>query len=347
MKRASILFLVGTMAFAAIGFYGCASNGERDASANASIGIIETRETAKTSRVVLYDKELNEVAEIPLNYAGVGNAFCDPLVYNGSLFTMSLGRSKAKDGSAVLQVDLGPLSTKAYAIDQPTVNDVAASDKYVFVCNATSHATRINRCRTDDGSVSSVSVEGVYVSKLVWHEDSLYAFASSLDDGSSTILRYGENLTLEESIDCSAYDSDVYRTVAHDGSIYYCGTGLTGRQIGVLDTEDNTASTIQLSKGGASSVAFANGKLYVAHYNVVQGQDDSALSIVDLATGAIEEHAFQHGAQHMVATEGSIYILGDWAIYQYDAETIEPLGSRSIESMPGSHSYLSGLFSVS
>ncbi|RNL48426.1 hypothetical protein [Paraeggerthella hongkongensis] len=346
MKRASALFLIGTLVFAAIGVCGCALDSRKDASPNASIGIIETRGTAKTSRVVLYDRELNEVAELPLNYATVGNAFCNPLVYDGSLFTISQGRSKTKDGNVVLQVDLDSLSTKAYAIDQPAVNDVAASDEYVFTCNATNHATRINRCRADGGSVSSVSVEGVYVSKLVWHEDSLYAFASSLDDGSSTILHFDENLALQETIDCSTYDSDVYRTVAHNGSIYYCGTGLTGRQIGVLDTEDNTAGTIQLSKGGASSVAFANDKLYVARYNVVQGQDDSALSIVDLATGAIEEHFFDHGAMQMVATEGSLYILGNWAIYRYDAESMEFIGSKPIEGMPGNHSYLSGLFSA-
>lgn len=48
----------------------------------------------------------------------------------------------------------------------------------------------------------------------------------------------------------------------------------------------------------------------------------------------------------MVVTEGSIYVLGDWAIYQYDAESVELIGSKPIEKMPGSHSYLSGLFSV-
>ena len=90
----------------------------------------------------------------------------------------------------------------------------------------------------------------------------------------------------------------------HEGKIYFCSVGLVERQIGVLDTEGNTLSFIPLSKGGSSSVAIADGKLYIAHYNVVQGQDDSALSIVDLETGAIEEHAFEHEAMQMVVTEG-------------------------------------------
>ena len=166
------------------------------------------------------------------------------------------------------------------------------------------------------------------------------------------IYCYDEDSALKESIDCSTYDSnayrvaDAYRAVVHEGKIYFCSVGLVERQIGVLDTEGNTLSFIPLSKGGPSSVAIADGKLYIAHYNVVQGQDDSALSIVDLETGAIEEHAFEHEAMQMVVTEGSIYVLGDWAIYQYNAESVELIGSKPIDKMPGSYSYLSGLFSA-
>ena len=348
MKRVSILFLIGAMFFTVIGFYGCASDGDRGASLNASIGIIETRGTDEASRIVFYDRELNEVAQLPLRYANLGDGFHNPLVYKGSLYSIPQGRSKVRDGKAVLQVDLDSLASKTYAIGQSAMNDVAVSDEYVFTCDS----SHINRCRIDNGEVSKIAIEGVYVPKIVWYEDSLYVFASSLDDDSSMIYCYDEDLVLKESIDCSNYDSnayrfsDVYRAVVHEGKIYFCSVGLVGRQIGVLDTKDNTVSFIPLSKGGPSSVAFVDGKLYVAHYNVVQGQDDSALSIVDLETGAIEEHAFEHEAMQMVVTEGSIYVLGDWAIYQYDAESVELIESKLIDKMPGNNSYLSGLFSV-
>ena len=96
----------------------------------------------------------------------------------------------------------------------------------------------------------------------------------------------------------------------------------------------NTLSFIPLSKGGPSSVAIADGKLYIAHYNVVQGQDDSALSIVDLETGAIEEHASSTKRCKWLMTEGSIYVLGDWAIYQYNAESVELIGSKPMIKCP-------------
>ncbi len=346
MKRGSILFLIGAMFFMAISFYGCTSDDKRGTSLDASIGIIETRGNAETSRIIFYDRELNEVAQLPLNYANLGNTFYNPLVYRGSLFAIPQGRSKVKNGNAVLRVDLDSLASKIYTIDQPAMNDVTASDEYVFTCNTLNYATYINRCRIDNGDVLKIAIEGVYVSKIIWYEESLYAFGLSLDNDSLMILRYDKNLVLQESIDCSNYDSDAYRAVVYEGKIYFCSVGLGGRQIGVLDTKDNTVNALQLNRGGASSVAFADGKLYVAHYNVVQGQDDSALSIVDLETGAIEEHVFEHEAMQMVVAEGSIYLLGDWAVYQYDAESVDFIGSKSIEKMPGSYSYLSGLFSV-
>ncbi|MBC5585530.1 hypothetical protein H8S61_15180 [Eggerthella sp. NSJ-70] len=342
MKRVSVPFLIGAMLFTVIGLYGCASDGERVAPVDASIGVIETRGTDETSRIVFYDGELNEVTQLPLRYANLGDVFHDPLVYQGSLFVIPQGKSKVRDGEAVLQVDVASLASKTHAIGRSAMNDVAVNDEYVFTCDS----SYINRCRIDNGDVSKIAIEGVYVPKIVWYEGSLYVFALSLDDNSSMIYCYDEDLALKESIDCSTYNSDAYRVVLHEGKIYFCSVGLLGKQIGVLDTKDNTLSSIPLSKGGPSSVAIADGKLYVAHYNVVQGQDDSALSIVDLETGAIEEHAFEHEAMQMVVTEGSIYVLGDWAIYQYDAESVELIGSKPIENMPGSYSYLSGLFSV-
>ena len=55
MKRVSVPFLIGAMLFTVIGLYGCASDGERVAPVDASIGIIETRGTDETSRIVFYD----------------------------------------------------------------------------------------------------------------------------------------------------------------------------------------------------------------------------------------------------------------------------------------------------
>ena len=81
MKRVSVPFLIGAMLFAVIGLYGCASDDERVAPVDASIGVIETRGTDETSRIVFYDGELNEVAQLPLRYANLGDVFHNPLVY--------------------------------------------------------------------------------------------------------------------------------------------------------------------------------------------------------------------------------------------------------------------------
>lgn len=350
MKRIVAPLLISAVLFTAICFYGCTPDGERAASVDAAIGVIETRGTEETSRIIFFDTEMNEVSQLPLSYATLGGIFYDPLVYKGSLFAIPQGKYNVKNGEAVLQVDLNSLATKTYTIRQPAMNDVAANDEYVFTCNTLNSSSYINRCRIENGEVSSTSIEGVYVSKIIWHEGSLYAFSSTIAGDSSMILRYDENLTLEKSIDCSTFASSVYRAVGHENNIYFCSFGgqgsASGGQISVLDTNDDTLNSIQLNEGGPSSVAFAGDKLYVVHYNVVQGQGGSVLSIVDLETKSVKERALEHGAYQMVITDGSIYVLGDWSIYRYNAESMESIGSRSIEKMPGNYSYLSGLFSA-
>lgn len=156
MKRVSVPFLIGAMLFTVIGLYGCASDGERVAPVDASIGIIETRGTDETSRIVFYDGELNEVAQLSLRYANLGDVFHNPLVYQGSLFVIPQGRSKVRDGEAVLQVDVASLASKTHAIGRSGMNDVAVNDEYVFTCDSSC----INRCRIDNGDVSKIAIEG-------------------------------------------------------------------------------------------------------------------------------------------------------------------------------------------
>ena len=116
--------------------------------------------------------------------------FSQSLVYQGSLFVIPQGRSKVRDGEAVLQVDVASLASKTHAIGRSGMNDVAVNDEYVFTCDS----SYINRCRIGNGDVSKIAIEGVCVSKIVWCEDSLYAFALSLDDDSSMIYCYDEDL---------------------------------------------------------------------------------------------------------------------------------------------------------
>lgn len=81
------------------------------------------------------------------------------------------------------------------------MNDVTVSDEYVFTCNTLNNS--INRCRIEDGDLSKVALEGVYVTKIVWCEGSLYAFGLSLDGNSSMIYCYDEDLALKEIGRCA------------------------------------------------------------------------------------------------------------------------------------------------
>ncbi|WP_229045008.1 hypothetical protein [Eggerthella lenta] len=137
----------------------------------------------------------------PVAHCTSWSGLSSPLVYKGSLFTIPQGKYKVADGEVVLQVDLDSLASKTYAFDQPAMNDVTVSDEYVFTCNTLNNS--INRCRIEDGDLSKVALEGVYVTKIVWREGSLYAFGLSLDGNSSMIYCYDEDLALKEIGRCT------------------------------------------------------------------------------------------------------------------------------------------------
>ena len=85
MKRTIARFLTGAALFmAATCLCGCASDEGPTAPVDAAIGVIETRSEKETSRIVFYDGEMNEVAQLPLGCATLGNIFYDPLVYEAA-----------------------------------------------------------------------------------------------------------------------------------------------------------------------------------------------------------------------------------------------------------------------
>lgn len=97
MKRTIARLLTGaTLFMAAICLCGCASDEGPTAPVDAAIGVIETRSEKETSRIVFYDREMNEVTQLPLGCATLGNIFYDPLVYEGSLFAIPKETSRPK-----------------------------------------------------------------------------------------------------------------------------------------------------------------------------------------------------------------------------------------------------------
>lgn len=120
----------------------------------------------------------------------------------------------------------------------------------------------------------------------------------------------------------------------------------------MLNTSDNTLSEIVLENDLPWSIALSDQELYVTHYDIIQRDNYSDISIINLETKEARGFHLNHAAQQIIISEDSMYILGDWKIYRYSLDNMSLEKSAPITKMSESevslegpkHSYLTGLF---
>lgn len=108
MKKICILLLISITALL-IG-QGCAT--EQKNLSDCSIGVIETNGYSDNSRVIFYDKNMQEKEQVKISYSSVGNIFYDPCIYENNLYIIPQGKSHLKDEKKVLEINLKDLSKK-------------------------------------------------------------------------------------------------------------------------------------------------------------------------------------------------------------------------------------------
>lgn len=96
-----ILICVVAVAAAAV-LVGCntsATSAEADVPMEqVAVGVIDTTSTQEQSRIIFYGESLEELGELPLARASMGDSRCDACVYGGALYVAPLGRTSSSSG---------------------------------------------------------------------------------------------------------------------------------------------------------------------------------------------------------------------------------------------------------
>lgn len=326
---------------------------------HAEIGIIETRSNIDKSRIVLYDKDLNEIGSVPLDIAGVEQAWGNLPVVGTCVYVAPYGNFKEGQGHEVLQIDRTDLSVTPFDVDERVLNGAAASDRYVFAFNDLNLTSTISRCSKETGEVKKVIIPDDHVTSAIFAEGSLWVFAQRQgstgeeEDQIGLLYQFSEELEKIGIYDVSACGSGQYRVLVHEGKLYFTSLekaqGCDLRRVGVFDLVEDELSWIQLEKDYPSAMAVFDGKLLVSHCDVIAGRNTcSYLSVCDLAGGKVETRKLAHDVTEMVVIGTKLYMANSWEreLYAYDANSFELEKSVVVSSMDDDYSYLSNIFSM-
>lgn len=332
---------------------GCAQEKTTEISTETiSVGVIETSGSQKKSRILFFDTEMKEVGELPLKFATVGNIFYNPLVWENKLYVIPQGYANQKDEKAVLEIALENLDVEIYTINQLAMNSVAANEEFIYTCNTVNGSSYINKCDKVNNKTESIEIPKVYLSKLLYSGGGLYAFGTDfVKNGAalSYLYVYDDQLNLQEKIDISQCGTGQYKAIEHYGSIYFTSLADSKDQptkiVGKMNISDHSIERIELNQYYPLDLAIYDNKLFISHFDVIQ-RTGGGLSIYDLDTKQQEYYELNHGVEQMEIANGRLYVLADWKIYVYHADTMELTQSVDITQMGRDFSYLSGIFAV-
>ena len=342
--KAKTFPLVIALVFSVLFLPGCSVCGDGPV-----IGIIETSGSEKTSRLALFDENLNKVLDYELEEASLNSIFYDPVIDDGILYVIPQGYAQEKNTKKIVGVNLQNGESEEYPIDRPAMNSVAKSEQFIFTCNTLDGVSSINRYDMKSGQVTSIDEAGTYVSHLMVKDDILYSFASSLDGESSWIDCCDLDLNQLNRVDISEYGSGVYRSSANGSGIYFialvAGDGSSNGTLLKFDTVSGELDEIAVPSHPID-VEFHSGKMYVTHGNMVEGTETSSLTVVD-GDGTVEEvKRFSHGALQTVVNDNGVYILDNRTIYRYSIGDLEGIDKVTLSSFWNQYHYISGLFSM-
>ncbi|MCI1645385.1 MAG: hypothetical protein LKI67_05050 [Olsenella sp.] len=336
--------------------------------AEASFGVIETRQFQARSRIILYDSELNELGDLPLDYATLGCDWNLSPVYDGTLYVIPQGYTTKRDEKTVLGVDLDDLSITRYSVDQINLYGVCADDDYVFTCSNLNNVSHISRVGRQTGDVTDIGETGVYIESLCLYGERLYAFASNsslssdvqgtslsaaLDESSSWISIYDRDLRLIDTVTTTKLGSGRFRPVAAGGMLFFANwedaSGeVPSTQLGVYHTDTGVLEPHDFGKPVLDALPW-NGCVLLL-FGDIHSESPTTAALYGPTTWEplTEEHDLTCAVMQSCISGDTLYVVGaERELLSFDLkDSLSPLGRSTVSHIDGDFSYVSGMFAV-
>ncbi len=323
------------------------------------LGVIETTGQDNKSFLTFYDKALIKQDTLELPFGSMGSYFDLPKVQDHYLYIVPRGIASIKDLSIVLEVDLSAGKYKTYDMKQPQINSFCVDDDYVYSVNTLNHQSIISQYNKTDEVLNTLEIGKIFIGKIDRYQDKLYAFGFG-DDGMGSMQSYlyiidPIQLTIEMEIDLTEEGQDQLGTISIQNNLYFTNAlkynqnrgEIPSTNLSQLDTKQHSITSISLQSTYPFQILEHQEKLYISHYNLVQGKGNQ-LSVYDPALKITEIHDFQHHLAQISIHDGHIYITDGEKLYTYiiEADTFRKVKEIDIYTKrhENNHYYISGFF---
>lgn len=347
-RKISCISLIFFLLFLA----GCGTEKKNFTGKDYSIGIIETNAKTEKSRLIFYDRELEEAGEKSLSYAGVGNIFYNPSIYEDELYIIPQGRFDSKDEKKVLKINLDNLDENTYEIDQLAMNSVCANGKYIYTCNTLNGDSYINRCKKETNEAADIKLTQIYISKLLCNNDKVFAFGTKKDDKQMRAFLYEFDKDLKEigTYEITEFGVSHYKAILAEDDIYFSNSvdseDNVNNTITVFSTQTHSFHSMALENSCPLDLAVYHNFLIISHYDLVR-KLGGGISIYDTLTKEVKYIPLNHGAEQMAVSGDDIYILADKKLYKYHIENFDIIPEKNVDvKITNRDNYLSGLFTI-
>lgn len=324
-KRKVNLFLLLIL----VVYTGCTNkkllHNEENFNSNFDVGVIKTTGQKNKSFITYYDTQLKEVSKQGLPYASLGNIFYNPVVFKQKLYIIPQGLANAKDKKTVFELNLNTGKKKEYHIDQLAMNSIAVNEEYIFTCNTLDGTSYINRCDKKDEKVEKVLFQDTYISKLVLHNDILYAFSSRKGENfvESYLYKLDLSLNILDKKDISNYGNSNYKTAIINDMLYFSNQvdkeDNPNHIIGIYSENSDRMSRLDMKEYYPSDILSYKELLVIAHCDMVRGEGNT-ITLYNIDTNASKVIKLNHNILQMDMVKDKLYIIDAEYLYQYKME---------------------------
>lgn len=314
---------------------------------NYAVGIIRTVGNKNRSDILYFNENLEQTGVTHYKYATMGGVFYKPVVFDGSLYVVPQGMANKKDLGIVFRQDLTTFEQEEFTVDQLAINGISVDQSAVYTVNTLNGNSIISKVNKKDGSIETLTYEGIYIPIVYVYNDVLYAFSEQHLDTKIESTLYcinPENLSEINKMDISHLGTTIYSVVGIEDMLYFAPKTTDKDElnhiVGTYNISDGKTGSIECGVS-AQHLLQVDDKLYITHGDVVNGEG-STISIYEINTGEIASYDLGMWPGQIAVYNDSLYVMGEDKIAKFDTQTMAKQAEVNVSLDTGY--YLSGIF---